>query len=86
MCIRDRVSLGIGQDGSKAALPTWARFMRDGHDILEMPRVNFQRPNGVIVSEICSVSKMGARKACPIEKEVYKSGSEPGQKCRIHRN
>ncbi|MDG1848217.1 MAG: PBP1A family penicillin-binding protein [Candidatus Marinimicrobia bacterium] len=81
-----QVSLGIGQDGSKAALPTWARFMRDGHDILEMPRVNFQRPNGIIVSEICSVSKMGARKACPIEKEVYKSGSEPGQKCRIHRN
>ena len=81
-----QVSLGMGQDGSKAALPTWARFMRDGHDILEMPRVNFQRPNGIIVSEICSVSKMGARKACPIEKEVYKSGSEPGQKCRIHRN
>ena len=81
-----QVSLGMGQDGSKAALPTWARFMRDGHDILEMPRVNFQRPNGVIVSEICSVSKMGARKACPVEKEVYKSGSEPGQKCRIHRN
>ena len=81
-----QVSLGIGQDGSKAALPTWARFMRDGHDILGMPRVNFQRPSGVIVSEICSVSKKGARKACPIEKEVYKSGSEPGQKCRIHRN
>ena len=81
-----QVSLGMGQDGSKAALPTWARFMRDGHDILEMPRVNFQRPSGIIVSEICSVSKMGARKACPIEKEVYKSGSEPGQKCRIHRN
>ena len=81
-----QVSLGVGQDGSKAALPTWARFMRDGHDILGMPRVNFQRPSGVIVSEICSVSKMGARKACPVEKEVYKSGSEPGQKCRIHRN
>jgi penicillin-binding protein 1A len=81
-----QVSLGMGQDGSKAALPTWARFMRDGHDILEMPRVNFQRPSGVIVSEICSVSKKGARKACPVEKEFYKSGSEPGQKCRIHRN
>ena len=81
-----QVSLGIGQDGSKAALPTWARFMRDVHDILGMPRVNFQRPSGVIVSEICSVSKKGARKACPVEKEVYKSGSEPGQKCRIHRN
>jgi hypothetical protein len=51
-----------------------------------MPRVNFQKPSGIVVSEICSVSKMGSRKACPVEKEVYKSGSEPAQKCRIHRN
>ena len=81
-----QVSLGIGQDGSKAALPSWARFMREGHEILELPRVNFQKPNEVLVSEICSVSKMGSRKACPIEKEVYKKGTEPSQKCRIHRN
>ena len=81
-----QVSLGIGQDGSKAALPTWARFMRESHKILDMPRVNFQKPSGIVVSEICSVSKMGSRKACPVEKEVYKSGSEPAQKCRIHRN
>ena len=81
-----QVSLGPGQDGSKAALPTWARFMRESHKILDMPRVNFQKPSGIVVSEICSVSKMGSRKACPVEKEVYKSGSEPVQKCRIHRN
>ena len=81
-----QVSLGPGQDGSKAALPSWAKFMRDSHKVLELPRVNFQKPNGVVVSEICSVSKMSSRKACPIEKEVYKAGSEPSQKCRIHRN
>ena len=81
-----QVSLGPGQDGSKAALPTWARFMRESHKILDMPRVNFQKPSGIVVSEICSVSKMGSREACPVEKEVYKSGSEPAQKCRIHRN
>ena len=81
-----QVSLGPGQDGSKAALPSWAKFMRDSHNILELPRVNFQKPNGVLVSEICSVSKMGSRKACPIDKEVFKAGSEPSQKCRIHRN
>ena len=81
-----QVSLGKGQDGSKAALPSWAEFMRDSHEILELPRVNFQKPNGVVVSEICSVSKMGSRKACPLEKEVYKSGTQPSQKCRIHRN
>ena len=81
-----QVSLGKGQDGSKAALPSWAQFMRDSHKTLELPKVNFQKPSGVIVSEICSVSKMGSRKTCPIEKELYKSGTEPSQKCRIHRN
>ena len=81
-----QVSLGKGQDGSKAALPSWAQFMREAHKTLEFPRVNFQKPNGVVVFEICSVSKTSARKACPIEKEVYKSGTEPIQKCRIHRN
>ena len=81
-----QVSLGPGQDGSKAALPSWAKFMRNSHKILELPRVKFQKPNGVVVSEICSVSKMSSRKACPVEKEVYKAGSEPSQKCRIHRN
>ena len=81
-----QVSLGKGQDGSKAALPSWAQFMRESHKILKFPRVNFQKPDGIVVFEICSVSKMGARKACPIEKEVYKTGTEPSQKCRIHRN
>ena len=81
-----QVSLGKGQDGSKAALPSWANFMRDSHIMLELPRVNFQKPDGVLVSEICSVSKMKSRKACPIEKEIYKVGTGPSQKCRIHRN
>ena len=81
-----QVSLGKGQDGSKAALPSWANFMRDSHIMLELPRVNFQKPDGVLVSEICSVSKMRSRKACPIEKEIYKIGTGPSQKCRIHRN
>jgi len=81
-----QVSLGKGQDGSKAALPSWAKFMRDSHNMLELPRVNFQKPDGVLVSEICSVSKMRSRKACPIEKEIYKVGTGPSQKCRIHKN
>ena len=61
-----QVSLGEGHDGSRAALPAWAQFMRDGHKELEFPRLNFQRPKGIITVEICSVSKMAPRKACPI--------------------
>ena len=81
-----QVSLGEGQDGSRAALPAWAQFMRDGHKELEFPRLNFQRPKGIITVEICSVSKMAPRKACPIEKEIFKQSTEPTQKCRTHRN
>ncbi|SUZ53805.1 uncharacterized protein METZ01_LOCUS6659, partial [marine metagenome] len=66
-----QVSLGEGQDGSRAALPAWAKFMRDGHKELEFPRLNFQRPKGIITAEICSVSKMATRRACPIEKEIF---------------
>ena len=29
--------LGPGQDGSKAALPAWARFMKAAHDTLDLP-------------------------------------------------
>jgi len=60
--------------------------MRDGHKELEFPRLNFQRPKGIITVEICSVSKMATRRACPIEKEIFKQSTEPTQKCRIHRN
>ena len=81
-----QVSLGEGQDGSRAALPAWAQFMRDGHNELELPRVNFHRPKGIITAEICSVSKMAVRRACPLEKEIFKRGTEPAQKCRVHRN
>ena len=81
-----QVSLGEGQDGSRAALPAWAQFMRDGHNELEFPRVNFHRPKGIITAEICSVSKMAVRRACPLEKEIFKRGTEPAQKCRVHRN
>ena len=81
-----QVSLGVGQDGSRAALPAWAQFMRDGHNELEFPRVNFHRPKGIITAEICSVSKMAVRRACPLEKEIFKRGTEPAQKCRVHRN
>ena len=32
-----KVPLGPGQDGSKAALPAWAKFMKAAHDTLELP-------------------------------------------------
>ena len=80
-----KVPLGPGQDGSKAALPAWARFMKAAHDTLGLPVEKFARPSGIEDSEICSVTKKLPLPACPVETEIFKSGTEPTQKCKVHR-
>ena len=80
-----RVPLGPGQDGSIAALPAWARFMKGAHDTLDFPIQKFQKPSGIHDIEICSVTKKAPVPACPVEKEIFKVGTEPIQKCKVHR-
>jgi len=80
-----RVPLGPGQDGSKAALPAWARFMKNAHDTLKMPVEKFEKPDLIKKKEICAVTKKKPLPACPIEKEIYKVGTEPTQNCNIHK-
>lgn len=80
-----KVALGPGQDGSKAALPAWAKFMKAAHDTLELPIQNFEKPSGIQDKEICSVTKKFPLPACPTEIEIFKIGTEPTQKCRVHR-
>lgn len=80
-----RVPLGPGQDGSRAALPAWARFMRGAHDTLKLPVQSFEKPKGIALIEICSVTKKSPMPACPVEKEIFKSGTEPTQKCKVHK-
>ena len=80
-----QVPLGPGQDGTRAALPAWARFMKAAHDTLDLPTQKFEKPDGVHYKEICSVTKKVPLPACPIEKEIFKTGTEPTQKCKVHR-
>jgi len=80
-----RVSLGKGQDGSRAALPAWARFMRDAHKELGLPHDKFERPENIIDFEICSVTKSSPWPNCPLETEIFKKGTEPTRKCKIHK-
>ena len=80
-----KVPLGPGQDGSRAALPAWARFMKAAHDTLGFPVEKFAKPSGIEDSEICSVTKKLPLPACPVETEIFKSGTEPTQKCKVHR-
>jgi len=80
-----QVPLGPGQDGSRAALPAWARFMREAHDVLNYKVEKFEMPKGVQYVEICSVTKKVPLKACPTEREMFQVGTEPIQACKVHR-
>jgi len=80
-----QVPLGPGQDGSRAALPAWARFMKAAHDTLDLPIEQFEKPSGIEDMEICSVTKKLPLPACPVETEIFKIGTEPTQKCKVHR-
>jgi len=80
-----RVSLGESQDGSRAALPAWARFMTAAHDTLGLKRVDFERPDGVVDVEICSTTKDKPTNLCPLETEIFIRGTEPSQVCKVHR-
>ena len=80
-----KVPLGPGQDGSRAALPAWAKFMKAAHDTLKLPIQKFEKPSGIIDKEICIVSKKIPLPACPVEQEIFKNGTEPTQQCKVHR-
>jgi penicillin-binding protein 1A len=80
-----QVSLGERQDGSRVALPAWARFMTAAHDTLGLKREKFERPDGVINVEICSLTKNKPTNLCPLETEIFIKGTEPSQLCKVHR-
>ena len=80
-----RVSLGPKQDGSRAALPAWAKFMALAHDTLGLKQLQFERPNGVINLEICTTTKNKPTNLCIVETEIFISGTEPSQICKVHR-
>ena len=80
-----KVPLGPGQDGSKAALPAWAKFMKAAHDTLELPLEKFEKPSGIIDEKVCTVTKKLPLPACPIEQEIFKDGTEPTQNCKVHK-
>ncbi|MEE8437481.1 MAG: PBP1A family penicillin-binding protein [Candidatus Neomarinimicrobiota bacterium] len=80
-----RVSLGKGQDGATAALPVWGRFMKAAYDSLDLNMADFKRPQNVVESEICSVTKDKPTALCPKESEIFIKGTEPSQLCKVHR-
>ena len=59
--------------------------MRDAHDTLKFKNINFPMPEGIIQKEICSLTKKKPQSGCPLESEVFKTGTEPATTCQVHR-
>jgi len=81
-----QVSLGQGSDGSKAALPAWARFMKASHDTLTYGHLEFEQPEKVLDIKICQITKNVPRNLCPLETEKFIVGTEPKTRCSVHQN
>lgn len=79
-----QVSLGKNQDGSRAALPAWARFMKAVYDTLDLPYADFQPPPGVVRIQICKVTKELPTEYCPTEWEYFIKKYAPTRRCRVH--
>ena len=79
-----KVSLGVNQSGSRAALPVWAKFMKAAHDSMGWKHEKFIKPDGISTQKICSISKLLPIRNCPVENEIFISKYSPSQQCKVH--
>ena len=80
-----RVSLGSRMSGAAVALPVWAKFMKNAHEKLGLPREEFELPPGVAQLEVCGDTFEVASMYCPNRlEEVFVPGSEPTSPCPDH--
>ena len=71
-------SLGKGQYGGVAALPAWAKFMREAHLELNIPKDNFEIPSGVVEVEIDADTKqLPTNRTKNLEKEYFLKSNVP---------
>lgn len=79
-----RVSMGKEYTGAGAALPIWARFMKEAYDVLGLPVQDFPMPEGVVAAQVCSESHQLATPYCPSTYTEYFREGEPPPPCTIH--
>jgi len=80
-----RVNMGRGNTGAGAALPIWAQFMKEAHDVLNLPAQDFPKPPEIEAVEICDESYLAATPNCPSTYTEYFRSAEIPEPCTIHR-
>ncbi len=79
-CDSPEYSLGSGQSGSASAAPVWGRFMTEVYKTRKKTSFH-DKPSGVVIRNVCSVTGAIPDKGCPARKEFFISGYEPAEKC-----
>lgn len=76
----------LGLEGAHSALPIWTEFMKRAHQYREYRNVSdFQAPDGIVSVEVDPMTGQLATAACPNPRtEVYISGTQPVESCRLH--
>lgn len=84
----------VGYDDNKAGVPNtaqmsiWNTVMKNIHQNLDGK--TFNRPNGIVYAEVCTVSGLVATEACRkdtrgvVKTEIFASGTVPTDSCNIH--
>jgi penicillin-binding protein 1A len=76
--------------GSVLALPIWANFMRDAHELLPELHQFPEPPEGLTTRMVCKSSGLLATRFCPEDRvytEIFKVGTEPAdyEECYVHK-
>ena len=76
----------IKMDGSKAALPIWADFMKRAHKHRAYRDASqFEIPDGLVTAQVDADGGQLATSTCPrIVTEYYLQGTQPTQFCTLH--
>ena len=80
-----RASMGQTNTGNGAALPIWARFMKEAHELLNLPVEDFPMPETVTEVEVCEDTYMAATPYCPRHYTEYFRKTEVPPECTLHR-
>ena len=63
--------LGRGQQGARAALPLWAKFIVSAYDTVKYREQDFRMPAGIVAREVCIETGQIATELCPADRIEY---------------
>lgn len=77
--------LGRGQQGGRAALPIWAKFIVAAYDSMDWKSEEFKVPSGITTAEVCNESGDLATPDCPeFHSEYFNSKFPLPEPCPLH--